>query len=479
MASPLTIADPPHSGLGDRFAAWLSLFTLAELRKSQALLPPTQWNHSTHGWQARQSEDLRSALSCLLLPAHVRVSSSVDAHAESIAYLSGPRAYFGRGVVTPYGAPGFPQWAIPELAATAFARMDPSLRNLTVPDYLSAMRDVGRRVGIRRRCVPAGATAHGFAVHPTEPDAEEEEEEEEGQEEEEEATGSLPSQLRPRIRVALHLRRGDTWGIEAREHATAAASRSTKFLRGINGSRRAHLTTATGRSLAVIIEALDSHKSKQPGMQPASWLVLSDDPAEAAAYAHLIRNVSSTGQAAYVPPPGFAAFSFLAMRHVDGIVQSATRQWSSFSSVPAVMGDVPILAIDGGAWGAVPHARVCSTVEQYVHGDCGGPCQSAWLGNESSFVARLLRGRRSCKDPPPVRLRQAANQGALSHEAWRWLSAPQNQPRPGGAQSQRPGPPPSLLSAPASTQSKPSNRTNEQPASIDMPGSWEQRSTHT
>jgi hypothetical protein len=250
------------------------------------------------------------------------------------------------------------------------------------------------------------------------------------------------------VRLALHLRRGDTWGVDPSVGTAghAAASRSTKFVRRLSADERERLTHATRRSVATIVEALGHALDSPTARSPAAWLVLSDDASEAAAYAQLIRNASRSRQSAYVPPPGFATYSFLAMRHVDGIVQSAARRWSSFSSVPAIMGDVPLLAMNAsGTWGVVPHAHVCSTVEQYVHdhggrssdgpavGPCGagGPsCLPAWLGGEAAFVARLLGCARTCKDPPPIRLRQAANQGALTHDAWRWLSAPQNQPRP-------------------------------------------------
>ena len=151
---------------------------------------------------------------------------------------------------------------------------------------------------------------------------------------------------------------------------------------------------------------------------PAAWLIVSDDVAQAVSYSRLIASTTRTSQTVYVPPQGFATYSFLAMRHVDGIVQSAMRAWSSFSAVPSLMAGVPIFSVEPGRWGVLPHSRICSTVEQYA--PC--PCLPGWLGDETKFVARVARGSLACVDPPPTRLRRAAEQGALSRDFYRWMT---------------------------------------------------------
>ena len=70
------------------------------------------------------------------------------------------------------------------------------------------------------------------------------------------------------------------------------------------------------------------------------------------------------------------------LRHVDGIILSSLRGWSSFSAVPAIFSDVPILGIQSdNKYGLLPHVHQC-TSEQY-HG----------LKEVAPFVERMVRVR--------------------------------------------------------------------------------------
>ena len=175
----LTLGDAPRSGLGDRFAAWLSLFTLAKLRGTSALLLQSAWGRGVYSQQASQSEDVQAALDCFLLPRHVlRNASGVEV--EAVYFFAAKRAFFKRGVVHHHPVPGFPQvhwtsrtlcslllapcsllpfaltrptvelsrgqWAVPELAAGAFAKVDPHLANLSIAQYIQVMRVVASEV---------------------------------------------------------------------------------------------------------------------------------------------------------------------------------------------------------------------------------------------------------------------------------------------------------------------------------------------
>ena len=128
----------------------------------------------------------------------------------------------------------------------------------------------------------------------------------------------------------------------------------------------------------------------------SSWLIVSDDAGEAGEFSSLIERSSRAGQRAYVPPDGYALYSFLSMRGVDGIIQSSMRAWSSFSAVPAIISGVPILGVVPGKYGVLPHVHVCSTVEQYVPA-C--PCLPGAIGDTLAFAERVVRGAPNCTDP--------------------------------------------------------------------------------
>lgn len=71
------------------------------------------------------------------------------------------------------------------------------------------------------------------------------------------------------------------------------------------------------------------------------------------------------------------------MRRASGLIQSTLRTWSSFSAVPALMGDVPLFSIQGGdsfKSRAVPYDL--GLISQYT----------ALRGEEAAFVARVLQG---------------------------------------------------------------------------------------
>ena len=502
---PLVWLDAPTSGLGDRFSAWLALFAFARLRHTTAVILNGTWMPRTHSHQASQSRDIQLALACLVLPPHVHhaveegwrpawtpAQHGSAASDASQATPSGPSpgatmaapsqqqstglpsspppspellyeplylqaaksSYFKAGVVLPHPTPGFPQWAIPELAAAAFRkvtahslalrgrplhRWEPELANLSLARYTQALRTVASQVGIRAECVPPGA-AERFP-----PDA-------------------TPRSARRGLRLALHLRRGDSWSREAADNTTSTVRSTLKFVKGLSDQSRNKLTNHTRRVVESVVRHLDdwwmaqrhtnqlaeglstasaalssassasassssaaasassssaaasasssassvasassssassSSASSSASEPPPSWLIVSDDAAEADEYLALVERTSRTGQRGYVPPEGYALYSFLAMRGVDGIIQSSMRTWSSFSAVPSITAGVPILGVEPGKFGVLPHVHVCSTVEQYVP-ECPRPCLSGAIGDAHDFAVRVARGSPNCTDP--------------------------------------------------------------------------------
>ena len=423
-ATSLTLSDPPNSGLGDRFSAWLALFTLAKHRNATATLPNASWSPIAHSHQANQNRDMSSALACFVLPPHVRrveriAKSGVwDDTGTAIEPISLHR-FFRPGLVLPHPVPGFPQWALPELASRAFQIVDPRAKGMTLENYLDTMRSVSAEIGVQPACVPPGAherfpILQSPEVQPPQPQ----------QPPPQWPIGITRRQRHP-VRLCLHLRRGDSW--TASKPAGSEKGRTTRYVKSLSDHAREKFTNRTRGAILQIIEALDAYAElntqqlqqlphhhqphNQPHLQqshhlhltssshPASWLIVSDDVEQADYYRRLITTTSRTGQTAYVPPDGYAVYSFLAMRHVHGIIQSTMRLWSSFSSVPAIMGAVPLLSIDSGRWGVIPHVSVCSTVEQY------SLVAGTGLGGAGAFAARVIRGVKNCTDPVVVRRR--------------------------------------------------------------------------
>lgn len=155
----LTLIDPPTSGLGDRFSAWFALFVLARVCGNETvLLTRAAWSRSnrTHSREANQERDIALALECLVLPSHVRRqplhdSENKAASTGALRQLNFVHTVFAPKVVLPRPTPGFPQWALPELAARAFEKWGLA-PNLTVPAYVTALRAVASEV--RRRTLP-------------------------------------------------------------------------------------------------------------------------------------------------------------------------------------------------------------------------------------------------------------------------------------------------------------------------------------
>ena len=443
----LTLVDGPVSGLGDRFAAWLALFALARIRNDSVLITPKRWarnerwvNHTRSG-EANQIADVRQALDCFVLPTHVlRAIDDSDGEVRRSIVDVRFQEVFAPRVVLPRPTPGMPQWALPKLAAGAFSKrgMAP---NLTLATYLTVLRRVSAELAPSDACTPPDAhlSLHGSHRDPRNRTLSslayiEVSSAQETQRAQEAQVSWRPASMS--INIALHLRRGDAWrsnvhsskGVrsitdkyrDAFENATQQAVLTlVAALDSAHGVRDAGATMATApgapadvptegaSSWEVLVPPRSVHSERirlqhgidervvhgstlqaraaamQTQQMPVHWLVLSDDSDTATAYRRLIRAASTTGQRASSPPEGFTVWSFLAMRHVSGIVQSSTRQWSSFSSVPAIMNDVPIYGVAHNKWGVLPHVD-CATVEQFQRGE------------EVAFVHRLLSGRRNC-----------------------------------------------------------------------------------
>ena len=310
----ITLGDPPISGLGDRFSAWLSLFAMARLRAASVVLPDTSWAKIAHSHQANQNRDMSAALDCLMLPSYVRRTRSWHPHGslptrddtgrllEPIFYsqASSKRAFFKRGVVLPHPVPGFPQWAIPELAAGSFRKLIPQLSNLTLSTYLDTLRGVARELRVRPTCVPSDAASRFPETHAGE------------------RRQDTPEILRTRvIRLCLHLRRRDAWS--AIKPANDSG-RTTRYVRSISEELRESFSNRTKVALAHIIRSIDedalvstSREGTRAG-PAARWLIVSDDVEAAAEYERLIVTTSRAGQTAWVVPDGYAVYSFLAMR---------------------------------------------------------------------------------------------------------------------------------------------------------------------
>ena len=255
--------------------------TVAKLRNTTVVLPEASWAKTTWSRQNNQNRDIAAALDCIVLPSHVRRCTTWRPREDGkpspdetgqpvtpVAFLTGKKAFFRRGVVLPHPVPGFPQWAIPELAQRAFQLLDPHVANLTLVKYLQVMRSVSDEMRASSRCVPSAAL------------------------------DSMPHQalalakprlaLKPKsgpVRVCLHLRRRDAWSA-AREANDTSASRSTAFVKTLTDTSRERFTNRTSRAVLRIIELLDeAHQADgREEAPPASWLIVSDDVSATSRY---------------------------------------------------------------------------------------------------------------------------------------------------------------------------------------------------
>jgi hypothetical protein len=394
----LTLLSPPVSGLGDRFSAWLALFTVARFRGNETvLLSKDRWlgragNH-TRSREANQESDIAIALDCISLPTQVLRHRPPHGHHHVTARLTelDHRRVFGPHVVLPRPTPGFPQWALPELASRAFS-ITGYAPNLTTTAYVAALRAVSAEITVRPSCVPPRTVASSTWMMP------------QGDSTTAAAavtsaswdTGSTgehePAKRVSQLRVCLHLRRGDAW---------RDAAHSASYVHSINDGMRSAFTKATVAKVVEIVRLLDVLAANGSTSSAASWLIMSDNRTVADNFRKIIVNSSSTGQTAWVPPDGYTAWSFLVMRRASGIVQSTMRQWSSFSAVPAIMNGVPIYGVVPTKWGVLPHVTRC-TVEQFVG------------GGEEAFVARMLGGPSTNCTLPPPRPRKEKRGGATA-----------------------------------------------------------------
>ena len=149
-STPLSLADSPSSGLGDRLSAWLNLFVVARLNQRQAVLNRKAWSNHTHSGEAAQARDVINALECLILPPHVLRDQDVPSKPIYI------RKVFAPGVpgLLPHPSPGFPQWALPELAVNGFRFSQLTPPNTSLLQYLVTMRSVMSELDVKPSCVP-------------------------------------------------------------------------------------------------------------------------------------------------------------------------------------------------------------------------------------------------------------------------------------------------------------------------------------
>lgn len=341
----LTLHHPPVSGFGDRFSAWLALMALAELTSETVLLSEDRWRggRSTilKSKEANQAHDVEQAFSCWTLPALVR---SAPTRGDSRLRPLDFGHVFGVRVALPRATPGFPQPAIPDLAAKAFAfhNLAP---NLTLPEYLAAYRRVAAAVGVQPRseCAPP-EWRRWQRKWPARSDA---------------AAAAVPvgAGRQQQVLMCLHLRRGDAWGCQygSTNHTCGLRPKgghAPRMVRAASDGVRDKFDNLTRRALRNVMGEIDARR--QANRTATTWLVLSDHDGIAHEYATFMKSCSSA-QAVEVAPQGYTLASFLRMRDAHGIFQSSLRSWSSFSAVPALMGGVPIFGVNPDKFGNVVH----------------------------------------------------------------------------------------------------------------------------
>ena len=108
------------------------------------------WSNYTHSGEAAQARDVINALECLILPPHVLRDQDVPSKPIYI------RKVFAPGVpgLLPHPSPGFPQWALPELAVNGFRFSQLTPPNTSLLQYLVTMRSVMSEFDVKPSCVP-------------------------------------------------------------------------------------------------------------------------------------------------------------------------------------------------------------------------------------------------------------------------------------------------------------------------------------
>jgi len=338
----LTWNPPPATGLGDRMGGWMVLFALGWLRNE------TVWLNWAPGWfrlPARIAADSQAALECISFPDFVRLSvvegeslRSVPLGVRSLGFAPKPKP----GVsVSARVRGGFN--SIPHLMYSVWNRtqlLEPSRSGWR--DYVRAYHRVGRLVQVRDACAPPAASRP-------------------------------PEVASPRLRIYVHLRRTDRGGEDDVRLGGAKG-------RGV----RTRFEAQTHRAIRTLLDELTLQLVRErtaaagggagAGASVVEWTVMSDSEAHARATMALIANASSGGggggdggggrgrgggggevtrsggaavtHAARLAPANFSTWNFFSFARASGIVQSCIRDgWSSYSSIPALMWDVPLYSV--------------------------------------------------------------------------------------------------------------------------------------
>ena len=403
------------SGFGDRFSAWLALFTLAHLRNEHVLLTTRLWANTTVSREKQQIADIQQALGCLLLPSLVARDDALGFKSWRKVVKLNLRNLFSSHKTLPRATPGFPQWAIPILALKAFkvASLLPS--NISQANFIAAYREVSALISVAPHCEPRLSQIDAVALGITHIQQRPGGEDTMSASSSKALTAALAEPAPPdnrQLLICIHIRRRDAWDFrivhgkgrfpiysaEAREKHTRVFKASLLRIAKL-------LLAATAVNTSITTGALVL--GDKPPTGRVTWLILSDSANSSADVARLLRDLPTEVNAAagvasplFLPkmrrwrvitaPPGFMVWSFLTMRRASGIIQSALRVWSSFSAVPALMGDVPLFSIQGSDSNKgrpVPHDQ--GLMSQYT----------AHKAEEEAFVARVLQGPLPAVDP--------------------------------------------------------------------------------
>ena len=410
----LTYNDPFSliSGFGDRFSAWLALFTLAHLRGERVLLTARLWANKTVSKEKQQVADIQQALDCLLLPPWV-VREEIDPRGQAAVQLN-LQTLFGAHKALPRPTPGFPQWAIPTLAYQAFrvASLLPS--SISTADFIAAYREVSALISVAPHCQPRLGQSDAVALTVT--PRHNEMQQRPGAEQatmpalSSEALASAPAGPSltgsRQLLICVHLRRSDAW-----DNRIVHGKGRIPIFSAEEREKHTRLFRASLLRIAKLLLAATTVNTSSVAAAPPrhiTWLILSDSANASVEVAQLLRSLpakvdtsagvaspltlaSSAGSFPEVPwrvvtaPPGYMVWSFLTMRHASGLIQSTLRTWSSFSAVPALMGDVPLFSIEGGdsfKSRAVPYDQ--GLLSQYT----------ALKAEAAAFVGRVLQAPR-------------------------------------------------------------------------------------
>ena len=368
--------------------AWMVLLALGRLRNE------TVWLNWAPGWfrlPARIAADSQAALGCISFPSIARLQPEGGTAVRSIPLMWHKRK--GGFVARP--KPGISVTArvrggfnsVPHLMFGVWNRTDllpPRPTAFTWRDYLHAYHEMAQLVRVRPACAPP------IALQRAEP-----------LEAAEEAAST-------RLRLFVHLRRTDRGGeddvrlggakgrgarsrfeVQTHDAIRSLLEELTRQLAHDGASARVGDGT-TGGSLAAAVE----------------WVVLSDDMAHARAALQLIGNASVQARArargvahrAHAAPANHSTWSFFSFRHASGIVQSCIRDgWSSYSSIPALMWDVPLYSVHE----AVPEKY--AAMAHYLPPDLAADERLVYARPDAPAFVRRVLSRHAAAPPTAAR----------------------------------------------------------------------------